>query len=179
MKTKNIKSLYKKPWFIIISIIVFIPIFFVSWVYIENAITFRKIDKLIENSQEKSESTKKILAETEEYITSQKALLANLKPKLELQGWNSKMDYGYVIVEGRVKNITNDSLRNVEALVEFYTEGGMFISSESALIEYQTLLPQQISPFKIMGDINPLMKKSKISFKELFGDQIFHKEKGE
>jgi hypothetical protein len=174
--SKNSISIYKRRWFVIFAAIIFIPVVIFIGVYIDHLIFMRSIDKTLKGSQEQIDRTEQVLLETKEYIATQKELFM---PKLELQDWNSKKEYGYVIVEGVVKNISEKTIRNVEVLVEFYTEDGRFISSASSLIEYQNLLPNQTSSFKVTDDENPLIKKSKISFKKLLGDKIFHEEKRE
>ncbi len=65
-----------------------------------------------------------------------------------------------------------ETLENVEVVVEYMTAGGDFITSDSTLIEYTTLLPGQTSPFKSMTRWNPAIKKASIGFKTLFGTQL-------
>jgi hypothetical protein len=94
-------------------------------------------------------------------------------PQLRLLRDHGTMgEYGYNSVEGQVKNITSESLENVEAVVTWYTSGGEFISSDSALIEYNPLLPDQVSPFKVMARANPKMKRYGVEFKFLMGGSI-------
>jgi hypothetical protein len=71
-----------------------------------------------------------------------------------------------------VRNTSSASLRNVKALVSFYTADDEFISSDSALIEFTTLLPGQTSPFKVLGHWNPEMNKAGIQFKTILGNPI-------
>ncbi len=71
-----------------------------------------------------------------------------------------------------MKNISNQPLRNIEAVVVFKTRGGDFITSGSALIDYNPLLPGQTSPFKVMATHNPEMNKASLDFKELMGGQV-------
>lgn len=101
----------------------------------------------------------------------------NIQPKLELLDWNWSQQSSFVIVEGQVKNISSQPLENVKAVVEFYTATDVFISSDSSLIEYKTLMPGQTSPFKIIESWNPQMKRAKINFTTLFGRQISWKKK--
>jgi len=91
---------------------------------------------------------------------------------LLLMGWSWRHEHGYAITEGQVKNISSQSLDNIEAIVEFYTKDGKFITSDSSLIEYRPLLSGQTSPFKVYATWNPAMKSAKIDFKFLFGGSI-------
>lgn len=94
------------------------------------------------------------------------------KPQLELVNWNWRTEYDYAIAEGKVKNISGVSLKNIEAVVSFYTKEGTFITSDTALIEYNPLLADQESPFKVMTTFNPAMNNAKIDFKDLWGGAI-------
>ena len=91
---------------------------------------------------------------------------------LQLLDWRWSAEHGYAIVEGRVKNLSKQSLENVAAMATFYTSGGQLITSNDSLIEYNPILPGQTSPFKVMAQYNPAMKKAGIDFKFLFGRQI-------
>lgn len=94
--------------------------------------------------------------------------------KLELLSFKCTTNtrIGFVYIEGQVRNITNTSLRNVEAVGTWYTAADQFITSDTALIEYNPILPGQTSPFKTIGSYNPAMAKCQIEFKELLGGTI-------
>ena len=91
---------------------------------------------------------------------------------LLLKPWSWRHEHGYAIVEGQVKNVSSQSIDNIEAIVEFYTKDGTFITSDSSVIEYRPLLPGQTSPFKVYATWNPAMGTAKINFKTLFGGLI-------
>ncbi len=99
------------------------------------------------------------------------------KPKVESQlllldwSWHNKRDYA--IVEGQVKNISSQSLKNVQAVAQFYTAQKKFITSDSTLIDYNPILPNQTSPFKVYVRWNPEMKSASIDFKTLMGRTIY------
>jgi hypothetical protein len=76
---------------------------------------------------------------------------------------------GYMEVSGEVKNLTSEPLRNVHAVVTWYTEKGDFIASDTALIEYNPLMPGQTSPYKTMSRRNPVMEKFRVDFKTMSG----------
>lgn len=97
--------------------------------------------------------------------------------KLILLNWSWHEEHGYAIVEGEVKNISSENLRNVQAVATFYTADGKFITSDDALIEYNPIIPGQTSPFKTMATYNPAMDSAKITFKELMGGTIPWKKK--
>jgi len=98
-------------------------------------------------------------------------------PKLVLIDWNWSHQSSFAIVEGQVKNISDQPLDNVKAVVEFYTGDDVFISSDNSLIEYKPLMPGQTSPFKIIESWNPQMESAKINFTTLYGRQISWKKK--
>lgn len=106
-----------------------------------------------------------------------KERVAKAKLVLINSTWSSA--HGYVTVEGQVGNISGRKIQNVEALAQFYTEEKTFITSDSALVEYNPLMPGQISPFKIITTHNPLMKTSSISFKLIFGETLDYVTKDE
>lgn len=85
-------------------------------------------------------------------------------------GWS--VDHGYAQYEGQVKNISNLKLKNVQAIVTWYDKNGGMITSSSALIEYNPILPGQTSPFKVMKTANPAMQKAGVDFSHLLGGTI-------
>ncbi len=88
------------------------------------------------------------------------------KCDLELLSWRlSSGPYGLVTAEGQIKNISNKSLRNVQAVATFYDAQGQFITSGTAIIEYNPILPRQTSPFAAMVSFNPAIEKADIEFK--------------
>lgn len=97
-------------------------------------------------------------------------------PKLELVKSNWYTEYDYAIFEGQVKNISSLPLENVEAVVSFYDANNAFITSSDALIDFNPILPGQVSPFKVMKTLNPAMKKAGVQFKDLMGGTIAYRE---
>ena len=96
--------------------------------------------------------------------------------KLEVFSWSCKNRRGYMIIEGEVKNISDSSIKNLMTVGTFRKEDGTFIKSDDALIEYNPLLSGQTSPFKVMSRNNPAISKCRISFKEISGQKILHKD---
>lgn len=98
------------------------------------------------------------------------------EPPLELQAASWHSEYGYAIFEGAVKNVSAKSLDGVEAVATFYDKDGGFITSDSAMVDYQPILPGQTTPFKVMGTWNPAMKSANVEFKHILGGTIACKE---
>lgn len=92
--------------------------------------------------------------------------------QLEVVSSSWSENYGYSTYEGQVKNISNLKLDNVQAVVTWYDRNGNMITSSSALIEYNPILPGQISPFKVMKTYNPAMEKAGVEFSKLMGGTL-------
>lgn len=105
-------------------------------------------------------------------VFSTPAAPAYQAPQLELQSWNWHTEYGYAIAEGRVKNISGESLKNVQAVVTFSRKNGDFITTDDALIDLNPILPGQTSSFKVMATENPAMGSANVDFKELMGGSV-------
>jgi hypothetical protein len=93
-------------------------------------------------------------------------------PELELVSYSWHIEYGYAILEGQVRNVSLQPLKNVTAVGSFYDANNGFITSSDALIAYNPVLPGQTSPFKVMASQNPAMKKAGVAFKHLMGGSI-------
>lgn len=92
--------------------------------------------------------------------------------KLELRSSSWSIGHGYAIYEGQVKNISGAKLENVQAVVSWSDGSGNMITSSSAMIEYNPILPGQSSPFKVMKTYNPAMSGASVEFSELMGGTI-------
>lgn len=79
---------------------------------------------------------------------------------------------GYLRTEGQVKNITGQSLENIEAVVQLFDANDEFITSDSAIIDFNPILPGQTSPFQVTTPKNPKIERYSISFKILLGGTI-------
>lgn len=94
-------------------------------------------------------------------------------PQLELLNYSGTVgEYGYATVEGQVKNISGQRMENVMAVVTWFTDDDSFVTSDEALIAYNPVMPGQTSPFEVLTQANPMMKKFSVTFKEIFGDTI-------
>ncbi len=91
---------------------------------------------------------------------------------LELLAASSYSQGNLIVVEGQVRNISGESLRNVEVLVQWYSAGDEFIKGESALIEYDPILRNQVSPFRVITTWNPAMARFTVNLKRQSGAEI-------
>lgn len=96
------------------------------------------------------------------------------QPVLRLESWSWSDDAGWVTAEGQITNSGAEALEHVEAVVSWLTDEGTFITSQSALIEYDPLLSGQTSPWKVMARHNPAMSKARVEFKRMFGGKLPH-----
>ena len=96
---------------------------------------------------------------------------AGPRPFLKVGSWRVYRDPGsqYSEIEGEVKNVSGTKLKSVDAVASYYTADGSFITSGSALIDYNPILADQTSPFKTMTRFNPAMASVKLEFRELGG----------
>lgn len=86
------------------------------------------------------------------------------KYDLEILSWRWNKESGYVTAEGQVKNISGRKLERVQALVTWYDKNRNMITFGSSFIEYDPILPDQKSPFRVMKRYNPEMKTANIEF---------------
>ena len=94
------------------------------------------------------------------------------QPQLALLSARGYAEHGFHHVEGRVENVSGASLKNVTAVVTWYTAEDQFITTHDAIIDYNPVLPGQTSPFDTLGSTNPAMSRYKVQFKELLGGTL-------
>lgn len=93
--------------------------------------------------------------------------------ELELTAFSwSKTGTSYATVEGLVRNISGKPIDRVQAVAMMYDASGQFVSSSSAMIEYQPLLASQESPFRVIVRWNPAMKTALVEFKRFGQGEI-------
>lgn len=63
-------------------------------------------------------------------------------------------------------------MRSVEAVVTWKASDDSFVTSSSTLVEYNPILPGQVSPFSVLTRYNPSMATCWIEFKQLLGGTI-------
>lgn len=91
---------------------------------------------------------------------------------LVLLDFRLSQDHGFARAEGTVKNLTNHSLKNVQAIIVWRTQNGDFVKKADALIDYNPILPGQTSPFTVLTSGNPQISQGSISFSTLFGSEL-------
>ncbi len=91
---------------------------------------------------------------------------------IESWHWGRTPGGSYVKAEGRVTNNTTQTLRNMQALVEYETSSGQFITSDFSTIDLRDLLPGQSSPFSVMTNYNPAMSRASLRFREFYGSTV-------
>lgn len=73
------------------------------------------------------------------------------KPMLEVLSWRCSFNsVGFVVVEGRVKNISDTILERVRPLAELDDSDGEFITSDWTFLEIESLKPEETSPFRLL-----------------------------
>lgn len=113
-----------------------------------------------------------VSAQHEAAAQAERDLRAGAKLELVSWHWGQSDSEDWATAEGRVKNISDEPLQTVEAVVQFNTSGGELITTDSAVIDYNPILPGQTSAFKVMARYNPAMKTAELEFKELLGGTI-------
>ena len=76
-----------------------------------------------------------------------------------LTGVSSSQKYpgGNFYTEGEVTNTSSEAIKFLQLVVRWSDKADVFITSEDGYAEYQTLLPGQTSPFKVLTAYNPAM----------------------
>lgn len=92
--------------------------------------------------------------------------------QLELQAMRFTINHGFAYVEGQVKNVSGESLKNVMAVATFTDKDDGFITSDQALIEYNPILSEQVSPYRVVARANPAMAAVRVEFKQLGGGTL-------
>jgi hypothetical protein len=121
-------------------------------------------DSALKNAQELKNQNIKTIQDSNQ--------IRKIEPQLILLDWHWGEEVGFAIAEGQVKNVSSEPLHHIEAVIIFLTSNGELITSDSALLQYDPIMPGQISPFKVTATYNPLMTKASINFKFLIGPSI-------
>lgn len=93
-------------------------------------------------------------------------------PVLKLIDWKWGKDYDFVKAVGRVKNLSDKPLKNIQAVVTWETSDGQTITTGTALIKFNPIMPGQTSPFEVLEPYNPQMSRASITFTTLFGHPV-------
>ena len=92
---------------------------------------------------------------------------------LELLAMNDiKTSDRYFQIHGQIKNISQRSLSDIEAVISLYDSEDNFIMSDSALIKNNPLLPGQVSAFRVTIIDDPEIARYSTAFKHYRGRTI-------
>lgn len=75
----------------------------------------------------------------------------------------------FIECSGALRNISGAVQRNVQIVIQWVDSAGTTQSSDSALIEFNPILVDQESPWKVIATYNPAFTKYKISIAQLGG----------
>jgi len=78
----------------------------------------------------------------------------------------------FVQCDGSVKNLTKDSMRNVQVQIVWLDAAGAVQRTDDAIIDYNPILAGQESPWKTIGTRNPALTQYRVAFKEVLGGTI-------
>lgn len=95
---------------------------------------------------------------------------------IELSEYSCEKNHDYMITEGLVKNISTQPIKSLQVVVTHFTADNTFITSDTSHVEYQPLLPNQESPFKIFTRYNPAIDHCMVNFKSALDVPIMHAE---
>jgi len=91
---------------------------------------------------------------------------------LELLAMHYTSEYDFITVEGQVRNISGVRLESVLAVVQFYDANGNFVKSDSALVDFDPIMPGQTSPFSVITTDNPAIERYSTTFTLFSGETI-------
>jgi hypothetical protein len=94
------------------------------------------------------------------------------EPSLDLLSYNGTKSLGFITIDGEARNTSNSSISDLMVVVRHYTSDGTFVRSDTAMVEYNPILPGQTSPFKVIGTDNPAIIKFVVNFTRMFGGTV-------
>jgi hypothetical protein len=71
-----------------------------------------------------------------------------------------------------VQNISSSPLYTVHAVVSWYTNDGQFMKSASGRVQFDPILPQQVSPFEVLTPGNPALTRYRLEFQVYGGGTL-------
>lgn len=90
--------------------------------------------------------------------------------QLEMVSWRCSKEGGYVRVNGEVRNISNEVLEDVEVVGSFRSADGTLVTSGSATIDFNPLLPGQSSAFEARAEDDPEVSDCNVTFRKVGGE---------
>ncbi|NLU49128.1 MAG: hypothetical protein GXX09_01775 [Syntrophomonadaceae bacterium] len=100
--------------------------------------------------------------------------------KLELVTWKwyESSDL-FVVVEGKVKNVSREDFDEVTAVVSFYDKYGNLLKNEREKIKYDPLRPGKTSPFRVVATFHPKATTARVDFQDFMGEFLSTNKKGQ
>ena len=99
-------------------------------------------------------------------------LAVNYPTALRVEEWGCHHEHDVIVTEGLIRNLTQERLGSILAVVAYYTTDGTLLSSEKALILHKPIQPGKRSPFKITAKGNPSIQRCSIDFRTSGGDMV-------
>lgn len=90
---------------------------------------------------------------------------AEPRAQVELLSWHWSREHGFIKAEGEVRNLTNQPITRLWAVVTFYTTNETLVTSDESVVEFDPLMPQQTSPFDVMVRDNPQISGATVRFR--------------
>lgn len=94
------------------------------------------------------------------------------RPVLQVIDGYWSEDAGNDIVEGHVKNISEQPLMQVAVVVTWVLPDGVNVRTVSSFLEVDPLLPGQTSPFRVLAFHGSGMTSGRITFYTIFGGDL-------
>jgi hypothetical protein len=105
-------------------------------------------------------------------IASASAIQTHQQPVIRASQFRVEREQGYLTISGMAGNLSGGSLKNVEALVEFFDKSGGLVKSESALVDLPMLRGGEESPFTVQSRDAAQIASYRIRFREMLGASI-------
>ena len=95
-----------------------------------------------------------------------------MKADVQVLHFGCTYSYGFAIVEGEICNISDAPISNLMVVATYYSSDEKLVRSDTAMVEYNPIMPGQKSPFKAMSTYNPMMRTCTVGFKRMFGGTV-------
>lgn len=78
----------------------------------------------------------------------------------------------YFSIIGEIQNDSTQKIDSLSVIVTTYDKSGGIVGTESGLVDFDSLVPNQNSAFKVVIKNDPAINNYKVFFKNRFGEQI-------
>lgn len=102
----------------------------------------------------------------------------NTNAALSVRSLHTEREHGYITLVGSTCNISSRTLKNVEAVGEFFDSNGHICAVESAMLEFPGLRPGGDSSFSIIVSDHPEITSYRVLFRNISGRAINARENG-